>query len=104
MNVLLTLEAIYDVADIADYIEAYFGDERSLLFQIEIEQRFHSLDSYKRTSTGIRYQNNPIYRDVFSPSLIFFVIVDDTIHVLRVLREERDWIKVLRDKQHYHYL
>ena len=30
MNTLLTVEAIYDVADISDYIAEEFGEERAM--------------------------------------------------------------------------
>ena len=103
MKVLLTIEAIYDVADIVDYIEEEFGEERALQFELDIHQRFDRLGDYVHAETGIRYNGLPIRKDVFAPSLIFFVVVDDTIHVLRVLREERDWREVLRRKQRYDY-
>ena len=35
-KVILTWEAIYDITDIADYIEAYFGIERADRFQQDI--------------------------------------------------------------------
>ena len=103
MNVLLTVEAIYDVADIADYIAESFGEDRALQFEVDIQRRFERLDDYVHADTGIRYDGHPIYKDVFSPSLIFFVIISGDIHVLRVLREERDWPRVLRRKQRYDY-
>ena len=37
-NVVLTWEAIYDVADIAEYIEADFGIERADQFQDDIKK------------------------------------------------------------------
>lgn len=104
MNVLLTLEAIYDIADISVYIEAAFGQERALQFEVDIEAQFEKLDRYTHSDTGIRYNDHIIYRDVFSPSIIFFVIINHEIHILRVLREEQDWINLLKSKQNYRYL
>ena len=103
MKVLLTVEAIYDVADIADYIEDAFGEERALQFEVDIERRFERLGDYAHVDTGIRYKGCAICKGVFSPSLIFFVVLDGAIHVLRVLREERDWHDALRRKQRYDY-
>lgn len=103
MNVLLTIEAIYDVADIADYIAEEFGEDRALQFEVDIERQFDRLEYYTHADTGIRYRGHAIYKDVFVPSLIFFVVMDDAIHVLRVLREERDWRGALRKKQRYDY-
>ena len=65
MNVLLTLEAIYDIADISVYIEAAFGPERALQFEVDIEAQFEKLDRYTHSDTGIRYNDHIIYRDVF---------------------------------------
>ena len=103
MKTLLTVEAIYDIADIADYIEDTFGSDRAVRFEVDLEGRLERLEDYEHADTGIRY-NGYIYKDVFSPSLIFFVVIDDVIHVLRVLREERDWHRLLERKQRYDYL
>ena len=103
MNILLTVEAIYDVADISDYIADEFGEDRAIQFEVDIEHRFETLDRYTHVGTGIYYDGSMIYKDVFSPSLIFFVIMQDEIHVLRVLREEQEWGKRLKEKQGYSY-
>lgn len=103
MNVLLTIEAVYDVADIADYIAEGFGEDRALQFETDIQRRFERLEYYTHADTGIRYNGHVIYKDVFAPSLIFFVVMDDAVHVLRVLREERDWRDALRRKRRYDY-
>lgn len=104
MKTLLTVEAIYDIADIADYIEDTFGSDRAVRFEVDLEDRLERLEDYEHADTGIRYNGYIIYKDVFSPSLIFFVVIDDVIHVLRVLREERDWRRLLERKQRYDYL
>lgn len=103
MKTYLTIEAIYDVADIADYIADEFGEDRAIQFEVDIEHRFEILDRYKHAATGIYYYGNAIYKDVFSPSLIFFVVIQDEIHVLRVLREEQDWDKKQRERKRYTY-
>lgn len=104
MKTLLTVEAIYDIADIADYIEDTFGSDRAVRFEVDLEDRLERLEDYEHADTGIRYNGYINYKDVFSPSLIFFVVIDDVIHVLRVLREERDWHRLLERKQRYDYL
>lgn len=38
-EVILTWEAIYDVTDIADYIEAEFGQNRADRFQEDIKRK-----------------------------------------------------------------
>ena len=42
-NTVLTWEAIYDVTNIADYIESEFGAERADKFQEEIKEQFRLL-------------------------------------------------------------
>ena len=42
-NTVLTWEAIYDVTDIADYIESEFSAERADKFQEEIKEQFRLL-------------------------------------------------------------
>ena len=37
-SIILTLEAIYDIADIADYIEKEFGQHRADRFQSDIKK------------------------------------------------------------------
>lgn len=104
-RVILTYEAIYDVADIADYIEAYFGQSRADIFEVDIEKQFSEL-SYTAGiygDTSIEYRGYIIYKKVFSPSLIFYIIKEDGIHVLRVLREERDWKNIMSEDREYTY-
>lgn len=64
VKVILTWEAIYDIVEITDYIESDF-DKINLM----------------------------IYKKPFPPSIIFYVVNEpkNEIHILRVLREERNW-------------
>lgn len=106
-KVILTWEAIYDVTDIAEYIEAEFGQDRSDRFQLDIEHQLEHLE-YMGTMLGktdLLYRGYSIYKKVFSPSIIFYIIKESEkeIHVLRVLREERDWEKVMTLRQEYEY-
>lgn len=106
-KVILTWEAIYDVTDIADYIEAEFGTERANRFQIEIQKQIKNLEIIGSAlgKTRIYYRSYCIYKKPFSPSIIFYIIKEpeNEIHVLRVLREERDWENVLTERQGYTY-
>ena len=42
---------------------------------------------------------------VFSPSLIFYVVkeIEREIHILRILRNERDWENILKSTDNYTY-
>lgn len=44
-----------------------------------------------------------IYQKNFSPSIIFYIIKDDAVHVLRVLRHEQDWKNLLKRQKQYTY-
>ena len=63
-NILLTMEAIYDITDITEYIDIRFG-----------------------------YANYAIHKKPFPPSIIFYIIKESQkeIHILRILRNECDW-------------
>lgn len=106
-KVILTWEAIYDVTDIAEYIEAEFGQDRADRFQLDIDMQLEHLECVGTMlrKTDLLYRGYPIYKKVFSPSIIFYIVKesDKEIHVLRVLREERDWEKVMALRQEYEY-
>ena len=42
-KIIVTWEAIYDMADIMDYIEADFGEERADRFQLDIKRELEKL-------------------------------------------------------------
>ena len=94
-------EAIYDVADIADYIELRFGRERADRFNDDIDNEGEALghDFRMYTGTGIYYRKKLILKKVFDPSVIFYFIDDtsQTVYIIRVLRHERNWQKILRE-------
>lgn len=104
-NVILTWEAIYDVADIAEYIEADFGIERADQFQDDIKKQMSLLGSTNVVfgRTQIYYRNYAIHKKPFPPAIIFYVMKEQEVHILRVLREERDWESILRKEQKYSY-
>ena len=106
-KVILTWEAIYDITDIADYIEAYFGVERANRFQQDIQKQMLSLETVGGVfgRTHIKYRSYAIYKKPFPPSIIFYIVKDPEkeVHILRVLREERDWETILLKDQEYTY-
>ena len=100
-NVVWSREAIYDVADIADYIELRFGRERADRFNDEIDAEGEALgrDFQLYTGTGIYYRKKLILKKVFKPSIIFYFVDEtvQTVYIIRVLRHERNWQKILRE-------
>lgn len=96
-RVILTWEAVYDITDIAEYIEVQFGKERADRFQEDIRSQIKSLEFLGGISgkTSIIIKNLFVYKKLFLPSIIFYIIDEsqNRIYVLRVLREERNWKK-----------
>ena len=104
-NTVLTWEAIYDIADIAEYIEAEFGIDRADEFQNDIKKQISLIGSTNIVfgRTQIYYRGYAIHKKTFPPAIIFYVIKEQEVHILRVLREERDWESVLKKGQRYTY-
>lgn len=104
-RVMWSREAIYDVADIADYIELRFGRERADRFNDEIDAEGAALghEFCVYTGTGIYYRKKLILKKVFEPSIIFYFVDDanQTVNIIRVLRHERNWQKILREEISY---
>lgn len=106
-NVRWSIEAIYDVADIEDYIEENFGRDRADQFDDDIDSTGHSLSTNYRLSsnTGMIYRGLVIQKKIIRPSILFFCVDDDmkTVYILRVLRHERNWQKMLRETTVYSF-
>ncbi len=100
-KVILTWQAIYDVTEIADYIEAEFGIDRADKFQNDMQRHLNeiALTGGKFGRTKLYYRGYTIYKKPFPPSIIFYIVKEpeNEIHILRVLREERDWEKILQE-------
>ena len=100
-DVVWSREAIYDVADIADYIELRFGRKRADRFNddIDIEGEALGHDFRMYTGTGIYYRKKLILKKLFDPSIIFYFVDDASqiVFIIRVLRHERNWQKILRE-------
>lgn len=94
-------EAIYDAADIADYIESRFGQERADRFMDDLQDEGAALGTAFRhySGTGIYYRKKLILKKVFSPSVIFYFVDDarKTVFIIRILRHERNWQKMIRE-------
>ena len=100
-KVVWSRESVYDVADIADYIELRFGCERADRFNDEIDAQAQALgkDYRLHPGTGIYYRKKLILKKVFKPSVIFYFVDEaaQTVYIIRVLRHERNWQKLLRE-------
>lgn len=106
-KVIVTWEAVYDVVEAVEYIESVFGMERADRFQDDMRKQMENLGIMGTIfgQTNLCYRGYCIYKKPFPPSVIFYIIKEQEkeIHVLRVLRQERDWEKILADRQDYTY-
>ena len=75
-KVILTWEAVYDVTDIAEYIEAEFGKTRADCFQSDIQKEFAKLEYMGGRFPEIQswYRGYAIHKKLFSPSIIFMFL------------------------------
>lgn len=106
-NILLTLEAIRDITDIAEYIEARFGYIYADRFQDNLKKELSKLGYMGGIffNTQILYQGYAIHKKPFPPSIIFYIIKEsqNEIHILRILRNEYNWKKELTNSSFYTY-
>ena len=104
-NVKLTNEAIYDIVDTEEYITIKFGKKRALEYHASIYKEISALSTNATIfpSTGLLYRNYIIYKLPFPPAIIFWVVKDDGVHVLRVPREESDWETFFKTHKYYEY-
>ena len=104
-EVIWSRESIYDVADITDYIESRFGRERADRFNEDISRECEALGSSFEayTGTGICYRKKLILKKVFAPSIVFYFVdeAERRVYIIRVLRHERNWQKILREELSY---
>lgn len=73
-KIILTWEAIYDVTDIADYIEEEFGQQRADRFQSDLKEQMQNLGQFSTAfpRTQILYRGYSIHKRSFPPSIIFY--------------------------------
>ena len=71
----------------------------------DIRRNARAWNYFDMGGNNIYYLSYSIFKKTFPPSIIFYVIKEpeNEIHILRVLREERDWGKILKGQQNYTY-
>ena len=88
-------------------IELEFGKQRADQFQKDIRKQIEDLKVMGNVfaKTQIYYRNYSIHKKLFLPSIIFYIIkeAEKEVHVIRVLREESNWKKILTGQQKYTY-
>ncbi len=80
-KVLLTHEAINDIADAEVYINGQFGEARAGRYRADIKKvlRNLSVEGTIYSESGFYYRNYIIYKKPFTPAIIFWItsIKDD---------------------------
>ena len=104
-KIVLTQEAVYDITDLSEYVEICFGRETADRFAKEIKEQIQTIGQFPEgfEKTQINYRNYRIHKKAFPPSVIFYIVQKNEIHILRVIRQERDWKKILKDQNLYSY-
>ena len=104
-EVVWSLESVYDVTDISEYIELNFGKDRADEFNNEIDYEGKLLGKHYKMYSGteIRYRQKVILKKVISPSIMFYFVDDElkTVFIIRVLRHERNWEEILKESISY---
>ena len=88
-SAVLTNEAIYDIVDIYIRIKIQFSSEIAKAFRDNIIKQIKLIESVPKffSRVFIFYREYMIHFKVFSPSLIFYIIVFQTI----LLRSAKSW-------------
>lgn len=74
-KIILTWEAIYDVTDIADYIEEEFSKQHADRFQSNLKEQMQNLSQFSTAvpKTQIMYRGYSIHKNLFH-HLLFFIL------------------------------
>ncbi len=104
-KIKITYEAIYDIVEAEEHILYRFGSERAKQYRKDIyaELKALSTDATIYAASGFKYRGYTIFKKPFSPAIIFWVIKENEVHVLRVPREEYDWKKFFETHKDYDY-
>ena len=104
-KLFVTYEAIYDIVDAEEHIIRNFGTNRKERFHVEIQEEIRRLstDANLYQKNGYFYRGYEIHNKPFPPAIIFYVIKEDGVHVLRVPREEYDWGNFFLTHEDYEY-
>lgn len=97
-KVLLSKDALTDIKETKQYILTTFKYQGyAKNFSKKIKKAIQQLSvfpmSYKKT--GYKIENLEVYYRPYSTYLIFFVVKDDTVLVIRILKDRTFWRKTI---------
>ncbi|MBR1597903.1 MAG: type II toxin-antitoxin system RelE/ParE family toxin [Lachnospiraceae bacterium] len=104
-NIQLADEALDDLFDFSSYI---FRSTYSLDYSINVYNVFYeaissiSIFPHGFKDTHINYRNYNIYLLPYDIYNVFYIFDDDTITVLRVLHQKRNWQRIINKHNYYH--
>ena len=104
-KVLVTYEAIYDIVEAEEYINNKFGNKRAREYRADIKGELKKLttEAHCYGTTGFEYRKYVIYKKPYPPSIIFWIIKENEVHILRVPRERYDWQGFFQNHTDYEY-
>ena len=106
-KVLVTDEAIEDIFNLVKYIHIDLGnpDAADRLYE-NLNREVANMGNFplKFSDSGIRYRGYVIHKKVYQSYLLFYIISDEeqTVYVLRILKEIMNWRRILEKKTQYH--
>ena len=105
---LLTKEAIEDIAGLVNYIVLEFqnSDAAEKLY-LDLKREIANIGNFpvRFLSTDIMYRKYVIHKKVYRSYLIFYIVNESSqkIYILRVIKDIMDWYQILRDTKVYHF-
>ena len=101
-KIVISKEALLDIKSTKKYIlDTFKYREYAENFSKKIKKAIKELDSFPRgyEDTGYVIEGLSVYFKPYSTYLIFFVIEDATITVIRVLKDRMYWQSIIRKMQ-----
>lgn len=107
-KVLVTDEAINDVFDLVKYIHVELcSPSVADRLYVNLNREIDNMGYFplKFSDSGIRYRGYTIHKKAYQSYLMFYIISDEnqSIYVLRVLKDIMNWQEILEKSQIYHF-
>ena len=104
-NIQETDEAYEDLLSLALYVyETGYSFNHSNKVYENYDKAISSISIFPRgfKNTHINYRNYNIYLLPYDIYNVFYIFDDDTITVLRVLHQKRNWQRIINEHNYYH--
>lgn len=103
-KVVISKDALFDIKSTKKYIlDTFKYRDYAENFSKKIKKAIRSLDSFPHgyEKTGFKIEGLDIYFKPYSTYLIFFVVEDKTITVIRVLKDRMYWQSIINRVQKF---